>query len=271
MSSRQPPHVPVDSPGASGILASLTTESRARWRLEMLIVLGVSLGESAAYSVLSILDKLTRTEALNQQTTTINTSVAPDRGWLDLSWQVVNLIFPLVPVVLALYLLTLTRDADSIGFNRDAPGADLLRGLGTAAAVGVPGLILYLVARNLGLNTQVVPADLAAHWWTIPILILAAAMNGVTEEVIMVGFLFNRMRKSGHSFWGTNLTSAVIRGSYHLYQGFGGFVGNLLMGLLFGWLQRRWGRVMPLVVAHTLIDIVAFVGYPLLAPLVAWL
>ncbi len=39
------------------------------------------------------------------------------------------------------------------------------------------------------------------------------------------------------------------------------------MGLVFGWCYKRWGRVMPLVVAHTIIDIVAFVGYPLAA---AW-
>ena len=26
------------------------------------------------------------------------------------------------------------------------------------------------------------------------------------------------------------IVSALIRGSYHLYQGFGGFVGNLIMG-----------------------------------------
>ena len=39
------------------------------------------------------------------------------------------------------------------------------------------------------------------------------------------------------------------------------------MGVVFGWCYRRWGRVMPLVIAHTLLDIVAFVGYPLAAAL----
>ena len=65
--------------------------------------------------------------------------------------------------------------------------------------------------------------------------------------------------------------SAVVRGSYHLYQGFGGFVGNVVMGLLFGWLYLRWRRTMPLVAAHTLIDAVAFVGYALLRGKVSWL
>jgi membrane protease YdiL (CAAX protease family) len=67
------------------------------------------------------------------------------------------------------------------------------------------------------------------------------------------------------------VTSALIRGSYHLYQGFGGFVGNAVMGLLFGWVYTRTRRVGPLVVAHTLLDVVAFVGYALLKDHLGWL
>jgi membrane protease YdiL (CAAX protease family) len=43
------------------------------------------------------------------------------------------------------------------------------------------------------------------------------------------------------------------------------------MGLLFGRIFQRTGRVLPLVIAHSLIDIVAFVGYVLLAGNVSWL
>jgi hypothetical protein len=35
------------------------------------------------------------------------------------------------------------------------------------------------------------------------------------------------------------------------------------MGVVFGWCYARWGRTMPLVIAHWIIDIVSFVGYPL--------
>ena len=59
------------------------------------------------------------------------------------------------------------------------------------------------------------------------------------------------------------VVSALIRGSYHLYQGFGGFIGNVVMGLVFGWAYQRWGRALPLIVAHWVLDIVSFVGYPL--------
>ena len=70
----------------------------------------------------------------------------------------------------------------------------------------------------------------------------------------------------------TSLASAaVLRGSYHLYQGFGGFVGNLVMGLIFGRIWQRTNRLWPLIIAHTLLDVVAFVGYSLLRGHVSWL
>ena len=37
--------------------------------------------------------------------------------------------------------------------------------------------------------------------------------------------------------------STLLRGSYHLYQGLGGFVGNLVMGLVFGRVWQRQGRL----------------------------
>ena len=53
--------------------------------------------------------------------------------------------------------------------------------------------------------------------------------------------------------------------------GLGGFVGNVVMGVIFCWLYSRWRRVAPLAIEHTPIDTVAFVGYVLLAGHVSWL
>ena len=60
--------------------------------------------------------------------------------------------------------------------------------------------------------------------------------------------------------------SALLRGAYHLYQGVGAGFGNLAMGVIFAAWFLRTGRVWPLVIAHFLIDAVAFTGYPLVAP-----
>ena len=47
--------------------------------------------------------------------------------------------------------------------------------------------------------------------------------------------------------------------------------GNVVMGLVFSAFYLRRRRVMPLVVAHTVMDAVAFLGYAGLAGHVSWL
>ena len=90
-----------------------------------------------------------------------------------------------------------------------------------------------------------------------------AIRAGVLEEVVFNGYLFDRLRRLGWSWWAIILPAAGLRGLYHAYQGVPANIGNAVMGVVFGWCYRRWGRVMPLVIAHTLIDVVAFIGYPL--------
>ena len=107
-------------------LSAVAVEDRPRFRpgWELLLVLGISLGQSAIYSALSLADKLTRGTPLNQQTTTITSSVAAERPWLDLSYQIANLVLPLIPALLALYLLRLTADRRRIGFDLRRPWFD---------------------------------------------------------------------------------------------------------------------------------------------------
>ena len=240
---------------------------------EVFIVLAISLGQSGIYSVLRIIERLTRPQPLGQQSSSLNQSVTPDRPWLDLTYQLVNIGFALVPVLLMFYLLDRTNRpaGKTIGFDLRRPGFDAWFGVVIAACVGIPGLGIYLGARALGLNTEVQASALAGAWWTIPVLILSAAQNAILEETIMIGFLYTRLRQLNWPIVGVITFSAVIRGSYHLYQGFGGFAGNLIMGVVFGLIYLRWKRVGPLVVAHTLLDVTAFVGYALVAPHVSWL
>ena len=102
-------------------------DRRPRLGLEVLIVLGLSLGQSAVYSVLRIIERLTRPVPLDQQTSTLNASATPDRPWLDLTYQLVGIGFALVPVLLALYLLSLHHRpvGAAIGLDLRRPGFDL--------------------------------------------------------------------------------------------------------------------------------------------------
>jgi membrane protease YdiL (CAAX protease family) len=242
-------------------------------RNEILLVLGVSLGASAIQSVLDIINRLTLVIKLSDQTAAINRSVTPGRPWLDLSYQLLRLGVLIVPALLALHLLHRDR-ADAfaeIGLDRRRPRFDLSTGVGLAAVIGIPGLGLYLLARALGINAVVAPANLSAAWWNVPVLILLAAGNGFLEEIVVVAYLTTRLRDLGWRTAQVVAASALLRGSYHLYQGFGGFVGNAIMGVVFALFFLRTRRIIPLVIAHTLLDVVAFVGYMLLRDHVSWL
>lgn len=253
------------------------TRTRPHLILETVIVLGLSLGRSAVYSILNIINRLTLPQLpLSEQTSTMNSSVTPDRPWLDLAYQLANNLFPFFQPFLALYLLwriwpPAATPWQAIGLDGRRIGRDLAQGVGLAALILGPALGFYLLARTMGINTTVVMANLTEAWWTVPMYCLAAFMNGFLEEVVMIGYLFTRWRQAGWRSAAIIVTSALIRGSYHLYQGFGGFISNLVFGLLLGWLYTRTKRLWPLVVAHAVIDIAAFVGYALLAGVVDWL
>ncbi|MCL5885977.1 MAG: CPBP family intramembrane metalloprotease [Actinobacteria bacterium] len=235
---------------------------------EVWIVLSLSLGAAAVYAVLDLLQSLLVAKVpLNHQVAVINSAFAPNMELLDLAYQLVGIATALAPVALVAYLFKKERESksiiglDAVGLDISQPKRDILWGCVLAAIIGGAGLGFYLLAFHAGFDVNVVPTNLPSSWWRIPILILQAAEDGILEEVVVCGYLLRRLDQLG---WGENtalVTSAVLRGSYHLYQGFGGFIGNLVMGLIFGRIYQRRKRVAPLAVAHFLIDAVAFVGY----------
>lgn len=84
------------------------TAATRRLRAEVWIVLGLSLGQSAVYAVVSLVRKLSE-GSLRDATAGLNQSrdAVP---WLDLTYQLLAIGFALVPVALALYLLSLDED-----------------------------------------------------------------------------------------------------------------------------------------------------------------
>ena len=230
-------------------------------KFEVPIVLALSLGKSAIYALLSLIVTLTTVKGLAGSKVTINQS-ADTREWLDLSLHLLGFAFSLAPVALALYLLSLdSKPFTKIGFTLRPFWKNVRDGLGLAALIGIPGIGLYLGARALGLSAQIQTTSLNDYWWTIPVLLLSAVSAALVEEVIVVGYLFERLERLKFRKWTIILSAAALRGSYHLYQGFGGFVGNFAMGVVFGYLYKKYGRLTPLVIAHFVLDAVSFVGY----------
>lgn len=243
---------------------------RALW-IEITIVLLVTFGLSGISSILSLLEAALAPAPLSEQTVALNTSRS-SQEFIDLARQLLGIIRLLAWGSLGLYLLWRSGFGPKVvGLARPYLRRDLLPGLGLAALIGLPGLVFYLVARAAGLNLTVAPSLLEDYWWRIPIEVLWAIANSGAEEILVVAYLITRLRQLGWSENSSLLASALLRGSYHLYQGLGGGVGNMIMGLVFGRYWQRTGKLWPLVIAHAVIDTVAFVGYQALRGHVSWL
>ncbi|MDX2340738.1 CPBP family intramembrane metalloprotease [Micrococcus sp. M4NT] len=260
-----------------------------RW--EIAIVLGLSLGRSAVYAVVQLIDKATRAP-LGEQTTVLNPTVN-DRWIFDLVYQLLDIGFALVPVALVLHLMWLRgrNPFRTLGLDLRRPGRDLAWGVGLFLAMGLGTLAVYAGGRAAGITTAIVANAMDPSWYAVPVLLLSAARHALLEEVIVVAWMVDRLgylqqlRAAGLArhpapalpspaatglflpvrVWTVVLALAVLRAGYHLYQGVGPGIGNALMGVVFTLFFVRHRRVVPLVVAHFLLDAVGFVAFPLLA------
>src|SRR5581483_4567063 len=246
---------PLRSPGRPAARGTAPSRppapaERAVLREEVLVVLSLSLLASAVYAVISL------TSAPLKGATVY---VVPQVG---LPTQLADVVFGLAPVWLVLFLVRRSGEGvRAIGMALDRPGRDLGRGVALFAVIGLAGVGVYLGAVALGVNRFVVPVPPLGHWWTVPVLLLNAVQAGLVEEVIVAGYLITRLRQLGLSAAAAIGLSALLRGTYHLYQGWGGFAGNLAMGLFLGLVFTRTRRTWPLVIAHALLDTGAGVGY----------
>ncbi|MGE0215725.1 CPBP family intramembrane glutamic endopeptidase [Mycolicibacterium sp.] len=253
----------------TGSEQELTDDQRRELRLEIAVVLAATFALSAYTALLRLIEGVLL--GLSGQIVALNPKRSPF-DLIDLGLNLASLFQLLAWGALALYLLWRGGTGPArLGLARIRWRADVLGGVGLATLIGVPGLALYQIARILGANAAVEPAELNDTWWRIPMLLLLAFGNAWAEEVIVVGFLLTRLRQLRVNPWLALLLSSLLRGTYHLYQGFGAGLGNVAMGLVFGYAWQRTGRLWPLIIAHALIDAVAFVGYSLLAGHLGWL
>jgi membrane protease YdiL (CAAX protease family) len=218
---------------------------------EILVVLSLSLLASAVFAVLDLLSgplKGGYVASVDQST--------------QVARQVASFVFGLAPAWLVVYLVRRSGEGiEAIGLDVGDPRRDGLLGLGLFVVVALGGLAIYLGSVALGVNRFVVPVPPLGHWWTVPVLILNALEAGLLEEVIVAAYLITRLRRLVLSPAAAVAVSALLRGSYHLYQGWGGFLGNLAMGVLFGIVFAKTRRAWPLVIAHVLLDVAAGVGF----------
>jgi uncharacterized protein len=219
---------------------------------EVLVVLSLSVLSGAAYAIVSLIES----PVSGVVVAAANQSNAFAR-------QVLAFAFGLAPAFLVLHLVRRSGEGPAvIGLETPRPAQDAGRGAALFLVVGVGGLAIYLGAVALGVNRFVVPTPPLGHWWTVPAVFLNAIEAAAVEEIVVLGYLVTRLQQLSWSATQAVGASALLRGTYHLYQGWGGFAGNLAMGALFGILFLRWRRrTWPFLLAHALLDVGAGVGF----------
>jgi membrane protease YdiL (CAAX protease family) len=94
---------------------------------------------------------------------------------------------------------------------------------------------------------------------SLPWAILASLVNGCFEELVLVGYIMRRWRGFG---FGTALgVSVLLRSILHFYQGHVGVASIIALGILFGSFFWFFGRLWALMVAHALLDLLAFTQF----------
>ena len=95
----------------------------------------------------------------------------------------------------------------------------------------------------------------------VPFLGLAVTA-GLCEEFLYRGFAMAVIGRAALPTGVVILLSSVLFGLAHLYQGRSGFISTLVLGLLFGLSRSALGSLLPVIVWHTGVDIVAGIAGP---------
>lgn len=117
--------------------------------------------------------------------------------------------------------------------------------------------VAHQLSVGIGLDTVAstgaVPVEAALGLFAI---VLVSVVNPVFEEVLVAGYVMTVVpRKNG--IWLAINVSTLIRLSYHLYQGPVAGITIIPLGVLFGYVYARTGKLWPLIVAHAILDFVA--------------
>jgi membrane protease YdiL (CAAX protease family) len=94
-----------------------------------------------------------------------------------------------------------------------------------------------------------------------PYLALAITA-GLCEEFLYRGFSMAVLSRLGMQAWAVVFLSSILFGLAHSYQGRGGVIVTLLMGLALGASRLAYDSLVPAILWHTAVDVVAGVAGP---------
>lgn len=149
------------------------------------------------------------------------------------------------------------------------PGRFKLFAITTCGAVAI-FVLQWLNLRRMGRSTSPLRGPIQAlaerilpqsAMEVIPFLALALTA-GICEEFLYRGFGMAAISRASLPSVVVILLSSVLFGLAHLYQGRAGFVSTMVLGILFGISRIALGSLLPVIVWHVAVDVVAGIAGP---------
>ncbi len=161
------------------------------------------------------------------------------------------------PLALVWYLLGRSGlSFNSIGLDRSRLGRDILLGLCLMVAAHFVsnwiGQFLFDTHVPGVYGTPLLPGTPKVTF--IITGIATALVSGVVEEVVVLGYLTNRLRGLGWAMPAIAFVSLIIRGSYHAEYGIG-VVQPLVFGAMMTAFYLQTRRLLPVIIGHVGYDI----------------
>lgn len=170
---------------------------------------------------------------------------------------------------IALVLFVIWRSGEpfsAFGLDRFEVGKDLFGGVGAFVLGVIWNYVLwYGLATILGRSRA---AELASHDLSaiapppsgrgaFGLLVAMSVANGFAEELVMRAYLIPRFERLLGSTAVAVMVSAILFAGYHSYQGSGGIISALTIGLVYGGVFCAMRRAWPVAVGHSITDIIA--------------
>ncbi len=147
-----------------------------------------------------------------------------------------------------------------------ALGLDLRRLRGDLALVIVVFVFCELIPiygggillRAVGVH-GVTPSTSGSPGYFLVLDIFTAVTSGIVEEIVVLGFLVRRLEQLKVPGWAVVAIAVAVRGSYHLYYGWG-VLPILAWATVSVVLYRRYRRLLPFIVVHVIWDTSLFIA-----------
>ena len=116
--------------------------------------------------------------------------------------------------------------------------------------------VALILLKTVYASNAVISTGFVISRINILVAIVVSFVNPIFEELFVVGYIIQSLRKNHDAFYIITL-SATIRLLYHLYQG-PLSIGIFFIGLLHAYFYWRWKSLWPLIFAHCALNFMAF-------------